>query len=258
MFDSLLGSGKLEKMSIWALKDQVDPKVPPEVTGAEGDSYMVQVNPDSYTLSHQVYYERTDTNGRPPSNTKFNGMSPAKLDFTIIFDGTGIIPPPAGVLDNIPIVGAIADLLGGKKEFDLMEEIRKFTKVVYSFDGDQHRPRNIRLAWGRQIYDGVLTSLSLNYKLFKPDGTPLRAEARVSFDSSLSQVMLEAVYKTSSPDLTHIRTSIAGDTLPLMTHSIYGQADHYIAVAKVNKLFNFRKLPDGQSIFFPPVKKEAS
>src|SRR5687767_8180855 len=109
MFDSLFGSGKLEKMSIWALKEQTDPNVPPDVTGVEGDSYMVQVNPESYTLNQQILYEQTQVNGRPTSTAKFTRMMPAKLDFTIIFDGTGVVPPPAGPLDNIPIVGAIAD-----------------------------------------------------------------------------------------------------------------------------------------------------
>lgn len=252
MLDSLFGTGKLEKMMVWALKPQT---VPPEVSDAEEDKYMVQINPDTYSISHQVHYERNNTPGSAGSDPKLDHISPTSLSFSILFDGTGVIPPPAGPLDNVPIAGAIAGLFSDSEEYDVMAEIRKFAAVVYDFKEEEHRPRRVRLSWGRQIYDCVLTSMSLDYKLFKPDGTPLRAEAKVSFESALFDIMAEAVYKTSSPDLTHKRAVTAGDTLPLMSHKIYGKAGYYLEVARSNKLFNFRKLKDGSSVFFPPVKK---
>lgn len=255
MFDSLFGTGKLEKMVIWALKPQTDPSIPPEVSEADGDSYMVQVNPQSYNINHQIRYERNNTPGSPGTEPRFDYMSPIALSFSIIFDGTGVIPPPAGPLDNVPIAGAIAGLFSDSDEYDAMTEIRKFAAVVYDFDENQHSPRSVRLSWGKQVYDGVLTSLSLNYKLFKPDGTPLRVEATVNFESSLFDIMKIAVYKTSSPDLTHKRVAIAGDTLPLMTQKIYGKTDYYLEVARTNKIFNFRKLKEGSELYFPPVKK---
>jgi hypothetical protein len=70
--------------------------------------------------------------------------------------------------------------------------------------------------------------------------------------------MKESGFKPSSPDLTHTRTTIAGDTLPLMTNKIYGTPKYYIEVAKKNKIFNFRKLKDGVPILFYPAKQAAS
>jgi hypothetical protein len=258
MLDSLFGTGKLEKMIICALKPIVKDQ-PPEVSDKDTDKYMVQVNPDSYSLNHNVRYERNNTPGSAGDEPKFDHISPTSLDFSIIFDGTGVVPKPAGPLDNVPgvgaVVGAISGLLGDSEEYDVMKEIRKFATVVYDIDGGTHEPRKVRLTWGRQLYDGVLTSLSLNYKLFKPDGTPLRVEARLSFESVLFDIMNEAEVKKASPDLTHVRKVIAGDTLPLMTHNIYGKASYYIEVARANKIINFRKLREGRSVFFPPTKK---
>jgi hypothetical protein len=258
MLDSLFGTGKLEKMHIVVLNESKDPKTPPTTSPAETDKYQVQINPDSYSINHHVYYERSTASGVPGTDPKFDHTSPTTLDFTVIFDGTGVVPPPAGPLDNVPLVGAIASLFSDDKEFDVMKEITKFMNVVYKVDEKTHKPHKVRLTWGRQIYDGVLTTITFNYKLFKADGTPLRVEARMSFDSALADVMRESGFKTSSPDLTHVRTVLAGDTLPLMTNTIYGTPKYYIEVARNNKIFNFRKLNEGRSVFFPPTQKTAS
>ena len=256
MFDSIFGTGKLDKMifNAYELNTGSGPDV---LSTADEDKYAVQVNPESYTMNHQVHYERNETAGaeNPP---KFRQSSPTQLDFSLIFDGTGVIPPAAGPLDNVPLEGAIAGLFSDTKEYDVMKELKKFAKVVYYINGTEHQPRKVQLTWGRQIYDGVLTSISLNYKLFTPNGTPLRVEARVSFDSAISDILREAIVKTSSPDLTHIRTVIAGDTLPLLCNSIYKKPEFYIEVARTNQLFNFRSLREGKSLFFPPVKNAKS
>jgi hypothetical protein len=62
-----------------------------------------------------------------------------------------------------------------------MDQIKDFTKIVFEFDGNKHTPRQLRLTWGRQIFDGVLTNITFSYKLFNASGTPLRVEARVRF-----------------------------------------------------------------------------
>ena len=258
MLDSLFGTGKLEKMHVVVLIESKDKKTPPKTSPAAEDAYQVQINPESYSINHRVHYERNNPPGSPDSDAKFDHVSPTTLDFTIIFDGTGVVPPPAGPLDNVPLVGAIASLFSDDKEFDVMKEITKFMKVVYKYDEKEHKPRKVRLTWGRQTYDGVLTTITFNYKLFKPDGTPLRVEARVSFDSSHPDIIVESENKTSSPDLTHVRTVLAGDTLPLMTNTIYGTSKYYIEVARNNKIFNFRKLKEGRTVFFHPTQKSAS
>jgi hypothetical protein len=259
MLDSLFGTGKLEKMLIVALNVSTDKKTPPVPSKVPEDSYQVQINPESYTISQRINYEHKYPAGSPGDDPKFDHLNPTTLDFTIVFDGTGVVPPPAGPLDNVPIVGAIASLIsGGDDTKDVVAQLRKFANVVYAFKEADHRPRRVRLTWGKQLFDGVLTSISLNYKLFSPAGVPLRVEAKVSFESVILDIMRDAELKKSSPDLTHNRTVIAGDTLPLLTHDIYGTPKYYVEVARANKLYNFRKLNEGKQVFFPPTKKTAS
>jgi hypothetical protein len=256
MLDSLFGTGKLEHLVIWPLDEVKKAGDPPTPTNSDAEKFTFPINPDSYNISHYVNWSRHNTLASPDEDPKFDYSGPSTLDFTIIFDGTGIIKE-AGPLDNVPIVGAVASLFDSSKPMTVMEQIKKFTSVVYNINEPTHRPRRVRISWGPQVYDGVLTSMSLNYKLFSADGEPLRVEARVSFESALLDILRISENKTSSPDLTHKRTVLAGDTLPLMTNNIYGTTDYYIEVAKSNRLFNFRKLKAGSPIFFPPAKKTA-
>ena len=100
--------------------------------------------------------------------------------------------------------------------------------------------------------------MDITYKLFKPDGTPIRATIHATFKGFIEDSLRVARENNNSPDLTHIRMVNEGDTLPLMTFRIYGNSKYYLEVAKANKLVNFRKLVPGQQIFFPPIEKIAS
>lgn len=58
--------------------------------------------------------------------------------------------------------------------------------------------------------------------------------------------------------MTHIRKVTAGDSLPLMTHRIYGDPNYYLQVAKVNGLVNFRRLASNLDLRFPPLREAES
>ena len=100
-----------------------------------------------------------------------------------------------------------------------------------------------------------LQSLNVTYKIFKPDGTPLRASVKCSFKEYVPQNLNAAVTEASSPDLTHIRLVKEGESLPLMCYNIYGDEKLYLEVARANGLTNFRNLQTGQQLFFPPLSK---
>jgi hypothetical protein len=139
-----------------------------------------------------------------------------------------------------------------------MNEIRKFLHVVYNYKGDAHRPRQIRIYYGKLAMDAVATNIDIDYKLFTPQGIPIRAVVRCQFEETISDLLRENKEKNNSPDLTHIRSVVEGDTLPLMTDKIYRDPAQYIEVARVNKLFNFRSLRAGQQLMFPPIDKSSA
>ena len=123
------------------------------------------------------------------------------------------------------------------------------------YDGDIHQTRFFKFVWGTSLMKGVCSSLSITYKLFNPDGKPIRAICKVTIREVTEEEQRVLEENNHSPDLTHFRIVKKGDTLPLMCFKIYGDSKYYIQVAKVNKLNNFRNLTVGNEIFFPPFDK---
>jgi hypothetical protein len=253
----LFDKAKLEKLTLRAFKPAADPKGLPQPSDDPKDTYTVQVNPSSYSLSHLLDFSYHRGQGFSGSEAVYSGSPPINLQFEFLFDGTGVVPKPSA-LGDIPLVGAIASALAPPKSFVVMEEIKKFTALVYIRDGKTHRPRSLLLIWGSLVFPCVLKSVDYRYTLFKEDGTPLRAVAKCAFCSSVPRAEQERRDNDSSPDLTHLRDVRDGDTLPLLAHDIYGSAQLYLEVARVNKLINFRRLRPATRLSFPPLDKQAA
>lgn len=252
----LFDSGKLEKMTVRAFLPETRTGEAPQLSDDPKDKYVVQVNPNSYSLNHLLRYGDRQRQGSSRSDAVYANSEPSTLEIEFLFDATGVVPPPSE-LSDIPLVGAIASALSGGGEFKVMEEVEKFNNVVYKYDGEIHRPRKLALAWGTLDFSCVLTSLQYRFTLFKPDGTPIRAIAKCSFREFESDSQRERRENNSSSDLTHLREVKEGDTLPLLAHRVYGNAALYLEVARVNKLVNFRRLRAGSRVVLPPVAKDS-
>ncbi len=252
----LFDQGKLEKMTIRAFRPASTPDAVPQVSDAPEDIYVVQVNPSGYTLNRLLEYSRHQGQGFSSSEAVYSRSDPVTLQFEFLFDGTGVVPPPSE-LGDIPLVGAIASALSGSEPFVVMDELDKFTRVVYDYNSELHSPRHVLLVWGSLVFPCVTTTLTYRFTLFKPDGTPLRAVASCSFSESVPDAQRVREENASSPDLTHLREVQDGDTLPLLAYRIYDNAELYLEVARVNKLVNFRRLRAATRLEFPPLDKEA-
>jgi hypothetical protein len=58
-----------------------------------------------------------------------------------------------------------------------------------------------------------------------------------------------------SPDISRIPTIKEGDNLIQFCEKFYDNRELYIKIAEINNLPSFRRLKEGQSIQFPPIKK---
>jgi len=228
-------SGQLQKMRITAYKK---PTYSESEKIQEGE-YVVKVNPEAYALNYEIKYGENQAPGTSNKLPKYNKSKPLVLEFEFIFDCTGVLP---GTTDE-------------ERSNGIEGELAKFKKSVFSYDGEIHRPPFVMLTWGTLLFKCVLTSMNINYKLFRPDGKPIRAVVKAKFQGLIEENLRLAEENNSSPDLTHVRIVKDGDTLPLLCKSIYGNVKYYLEVARFNKLVNFRKLEAGQRIEFPPVQK---
>ncbi|CAN5132667.1 peptidoglycan-binding protein [soil metagenome] len=238
-----MSSGQLLKMKLVAYSD-ISFNTP------SGDEYEVLINPESYALTYASETNQKSAQGSSESITSFNKRSPQSLTFKFLFDGTGVIKRGGGgLLSGLAVPGLPAD------KPDVMQDFENFKSVVYQYASDTHQPRFVQLQWGPLLYNCQATRMTITFKLFNPDGTPLRAEAECTFQGVIDETKLAAIENRQSPDLTHVRTVIEGDTLPLICYKEYGDSRYYYQVAKFNGLTDFKKLTAGTKIILPPIAK---
>ncbi|BFM43843.1 peptidoglycan-binding protein [Flavobacterium sp. CFS9] len=226
-------AGELEKLKIVAYSDpQFNNKI------ADG-KFSTLMNPEKYTYHYKIETDDTQASGTSTVSPKFNKKLPEDLELDFVFDRSGVI--------------------NGYKSTDdgIIDDIEKFKKVILDYNGDEHKPNYLMISWGTLLFKGALTEMEIEFKLFKPDGTPIRAIAKAKFQGFVEDNLRAARENNKSPDLTHYRIVKEGDTLPLMTYHIYGDSKYYLEVAKVNNIINFRKLKTGQKLFFPPLQKQS-
>lgn len=220
-----ISAGTLTPMKITAYSDAK--------FSSKAGEYTVLINPEKISYTYNVNHSKQTVPGTGANTLKFNGVEPEKVSFDIWFDTTGVIPNSTG---------------------DVYDQIEAFRKITYDYQGSIHKPNYVQLSWGTFIFKGVLTSLSVVYSLFSPQGEALRAKASVAFEETRDPDTIVKEDGQNSPDMTHLVTVQEGDTLPLMCFKIYGDAALYTEVARVNGLDHFTTLSPGMRIEFPPIQ----
>lgn len=231
---------QVEKMYIQAYLDAA-------FTTKAGDKFSVQVNPESYKISYNVEFADAQAPGTSAVNLRFKKILPQSFSFDFLFDNTGVIR------DASLLSIAISNPFAGGSSNDVITQIETFKQTVLNYQGNIHRPNFLKLHWGTLTFKGVLTSMDINFKLFNPDGTPIRAVVKVTLRGSIEDDLRTALEDRQSPDITHERVFKAYDKFTLLTEKIYGDSKYYIAAAAFNGLNSFRKIPQGKRLYFPPL-----
>ncbi len=205
----------------------------PDYSGLPIGKFEAYVNPSEITLAYEMEYDSAQGSGTTNSRMNFKKMKPGDMSLTFFIDGTGANGRPAKVQDTV----------------------EQFQKVT-GYNGNIHRTNYLKVGWGTlQIKRCVLKSASIAYKLFKPDGVPLRAVITANFTDNSDDQTRVAMAQDQSPDLTHVRLVKAGDDLPSLCNQIYGDPRLYLQVARANGIDDFRNLTPGTKLRFPPLEK---
>lgn len=206
-------------------------------TAFSGQPYSVMINPDSIKWQRNVDYNEQQSPDSSSPSQKYKSTPSEKLSFDIVIDCTGIVD---------------------KKRINLATEIDALLKIVYTYNGDIHRPNFVKVQWGKStVFKGVLTSLDTSYTLFKPDGSPLRAKLSLSFTQYISTKTVKKIDKQNSPDVTHLVSVVEGIMLPQLCQEVWNDDEYYVQVAKYNDLNKFRNLKGIDKLIFPPLVQPA-
>ncbi len=223
-------SGELEKLRIEAFDT-------PDCRGSAIGVFESYVNPSEITLAYEMEYDAAQGAGTTGSRMNFKKVKPGDLALSFFLDGTGVNPPKPGAPASV------------------QEMVQSF-QMVTGYNGSIHRPNYLLVAWGTlTVKRCVLKSASIAYKLFRPDGVPLRAVITANFTDQSDDNTRVALAGDESPDLTHLRLIKAGDSLPVLCQQIYGDAQMAPLVARANGLAQMRAVAAGTRLYFPPLRK---
>ena len=235
---------KLAKLTIEAYHDVGRSKpVAGGLTG--GNTLEVMYNPETLSVRHESVFQGKQGIATQGGSARWSHSRSRELTIKLVFDGTNVGHFGVELLRHVPTVA---------------ELVKAFLSLCYDVQSESHESSYLRLKWGTGVLgpDGFecrLQAVDIQYTAFERDGSPLRAELTAKFIEALDPTKKNAQLRLSSPDLTHRRVVRSGDTLPALCREIYGSAGHYLRVAQVNGLDDFRGLEPGQELIFPPFAR---
>src|SRR4051812_18338546 len=143
----------------------------PPLTGFEqasleiegGDVIDCWFNPKEYTIAKANQWEVKPVTGVALPTAQYAGGQPRKLSLQLLFDSTDS--------DSLDVSGVTAKL------FKMME-----SQAALGGGGkNSGRPPMVTFVWGSTVtFKAVADNLSVQYLLFRADGTPVRAQAQLS------------------------------------------------------------------------------
>jgi len=126
-------------------------------------------------------------------------------------------------------------------------------------DEELHRPPQVMFTWGEvfgndgehQIKTGLwfITGLDVNYTMFLPNGTPVRATCKLT---------LQEVPKPTnpkSPDTAHVHLVNRGDSLQGIAFREYDDPSQWRRIADANGIDDPLQLQPGRRLLIPPILK---
>jgi len=200
-------------------------------------------NPTEYSLSKSNEWKYKPVTGTSFTEPEFGGGQPRQMELSLLFDQS--FPPY-----KMTVRAATAALL------DAME-------VPSGKSGGTPTavPPFITFQWGALIFKGAMTSLTCAYKLFRPDGEPIRADVKMTLkqaeaaSTASSTGANRGTNPTTRANAGHgVHTVKDGDSLPSIAYDAYGDATTWRAIADANGIENPLHLRRGRALSLPRLE----
>jgi hypothetical protein len=205
--------------------------------------FTVPVNPESFMKNYKVDLDTRTGHGQPGTQPGYKSSAPQELKIDFVLDGTGTIQYYPSMYANMTV----------------HDQLKKFMKCVYDFNGDNHRPNYVVIIWGSEVkFPGQVSNVEVNHTLFLPNGNPLRVKISATFKMSESDQARIISNEFKSPDLTKYRRVQRGDRLDLLTFNQYNDPNYFLQLGRVNGLVTVRQIQPPQELYFPPFAQNES
>ena len=212
-----------------------DGYVPAYLQIEPGTKIQCYFNPTDYSIAKSNTWNPKEVTGNTAPTLEFGGGQPRKMELTLLFDQT--FPPYTMSVRDAP-----AALL------DAMD-----TPPGATSGSPTASPPFITFGWGKTVFKGACTSLTCTYKLFQPDGEPVRADVKLSL-TQVGEPPKGQNPTTRAAAGFGMHTVRDGDTLPSISYGAYGDATKWRLIAEANGVDNPRHLRRGSSLSLPSLE----
>jgi hypothetical protein len=192
-------------------------------------------NPTEYSLSKSNEWKYEPVTGTSFTEPEFSGGQPRQLELSLLFDQS--FPPY-----SLTVRAATAALM------DAME-----VPDGTSGGSPTSVPPFITFQWGALLFKGACTSLTCAYKLFRPDGEPIRADVKLTLKQAAETVRGQNP-TTRAQAGSSMHTVQDGDTLPSISYGAYGDATKWRLIAEHNGVDNPLHLRRGTTLALPALE----
>ena len=125
----------------------------------------------------------------------------------------------------------------------VMEMVNKLSELV-DYKESTHIPYKVAFCWGKFVFKGVVSSLTVSYQLFDRDGNAVQARVSMRIRGKEEKSEKNVISKPfESPDRTKYRNLGPADELWMLAYDEYDDAADWRHIAKENHILNPRK-PD--------------
>lgn len=196
-------------------------------TPSRTDSIPCQFIPTQFAFTKSGNWSERPAGGANVPASNFSGGQAASITLNLLFDGRDV-PALTKKLQDLTIKPSRTD-----------------------------DPPLVRFEWGKltSFYANV-PSVKVTYTMFKPDGTPLRAEVEVTLKEHLDPHQHPAQNPTSRGEARRTWVVTAGQTLDWIAYQEYGDAAHWRHIALTNQLADPLDLRPGQILKLGPLPAE--
>jgi hypothetical protein len=202
----------------------------------DGDYSEIEVlfNPTSYSISKPVSYTAHTRRNLNAPLLSFGGGGSRTLTLNLFFDVT-----------ERPVVR-------GRQTTDVRQLTNKLVELT-RVKRKKGRPPVCDIYWGNAPansdfpFRGVVGNLEQEFTLFNTNGTPLRANVKISFTEFLAW---EHDWRKTDPDFT-TRMVKRGDTLSSIAAEMYDDPRQWRVIADANYLDDPRSLEIGRALHIP-------
>lgn len=208
-----------------------------------GKSITCLYNPETLQFSRSASWDKKPISQESHAEHSYKGGGAATLSVKLFFDTT------RNIQEHGVKVRAGTD-------------VRDYTDFLFSLTEVEPKtghPPYCRFEWGGKFYfvKGFMKSVSVDYTLFLPDGTPIRADVSVSFEETDSEQELDDRAQNPTTRSVARKTWIVreGERLDWIAYQEYGKAANWRHIAEVNGLENPLSLRPGQVLKLTPLER---